>query len=185
MPELVAPDPRYQESFLVAAAEVHASTDDDHYAGLAVLPPVGDFPGREYDVADLQSPTAFATFAAELTELARDDVWRPQGIVAATVLWWVDGDTYLGRVSVRHGLTPWLRDFGGHIGYVVRPTARRQGHASAMLTAALPVAASLGIDPALVTCDDTNVGSRKVIEANGGVLENQRGVKLRFWVPTA
>ncbi len=49
----------------------------------------------------------------------------------------------------------------------------------------LPVAASLGIDPALGTCDDTNVGSRKVIEANGGVLEDQLGVKLRFWVPTS
>jgi predicted acetyltransferase len=54
-----------------------------------------------------------------------------------------------------------------------------------MLAAALPVVASLGIDAALVTCDDTNVGSRKVIEANGGVLEDQLGVKLRFWVPTS
>ena len=44
-----------------------------------------------------------------------------------------------------------------------------------MLSAALPVAAGLGIDPVLVTCDDTNVGSRKVIEANGGLLEDQRG----------
>jgi len=185
MPELVDPDPRYQESFLAAAVEVHESDDDDHYAGLAVLPPVGDFPGRDYDLADLRSPTRFATFTDELKEQARDDVWRPQGIVAATVLWWVEGSAYLGRVSVRHSLTPWLRDFGGHVGYVVRPTARLQGHASAMLAAALPVAASLGIDPALVTCDDTNVGSRKVIEANGGVFENQRGVKLRFWVPTS
>ena len=53
-----------------------------------------------------------------------------------------------------------------------------------MLAAALPVAAALSIDPALVTCDDTNVASRKVIEANGGVLEDQRGVKLRYWIPT-
>jgi len=67
----------------------------------------------------------------------------------------------------------------------VRRSARRQGHATAMLAAALPVAASLGIDPALVTCDDTNLGSRKVIEGNGGMLEDQRGVKLRFWVPTS
>jgi predicted acetyltransferase len=46
-----------------------------------------------------------------------------------------------------------------------------------------PVAAGLGIDPALVTCDLDNIGSRKVIEANGGVLEDQRAGKLRFWVP--
>jgi predicted acetyltransferase len=53
-----------------------------------------------------------------------------------------------------------------------------------MLHDALPVARRLGINPALVTCDVTNVASRKVIEHNGGILEDQRGVKLRFWVPT-
>jgi predicted acetyltransferase len=54
-----------------------------------------------------------------------------------------------------------------------------------MLTAALPVAQALGIDPALLTCDAPNIASRKVIEANGGVLEDKRGDKLRFWVPTS
>ena len=47
------------------------------------------------------------------------------------------------------------------------------------------MAARHGIDPALVTCDADNVGSRKVIEANRGVLEDVRGVKMRFWVPTS
>ena len=101
-----------------------------------------------------------------------------------TTLWWVDGSAYLGRIAIRHRLTPALREVGGHIGYDVRRSARRQGHATAMLAAALPVAAALGIDPALVTCDDTNVASRKVIEANGGVLEDERAGVLRFWVPT-
>ncbi|HYN65972.1 MAG TPA: hypothetical protein VES93_03725 [Ornithinibacter sp.] len=40
------------------------------------------------------------------------------------------------------------------------------------------------LDPALVTCDVDNVGSAKVIEANGGVLEDVRGDKKRYWVPT-
>lgn len=39
--------------------------------------------------------------------------------------------------------------------------------------------------PALVTCDVDNVGSRKVIESNGGILDDQRGDKLRFWIPVA
>ena len=43
----------------------------------------------------------------------------------------------------------------------------------------------VGIDPALITCDDDNVASRRVIEANGGVYEDQGGVKLRFWMPTS
>jgi predicted acetyltransferase len=53
-----------------------------------------------------------------------------------------------------------------------------------MLAAALPVAQDLGIDPALLTCDVDNLASRRVIESNGGVLEDQREDKLRFWVPT-
>ena len=81
-------------------------------------------------------------------------------------------------------LTEWLAEFGGHIGYEVRPSARRQGHATTMLRQVLPHVHDLGIDPALLTCDDTNVASRKVIEAAGGTFEDQRGIKLRFWVPT-
>ena len=53
-----------------------------------------------------------------------------------------------------------------------------------MLAAALPIARDLGIDPALVTCDDTNAASRRVIESTGGVFEDQREDTLRFWVPT-
>lgn len=102
-----------------------------------------------------------------------------------TTLWWVDGDEYLGRLSIRHALTDLLREFGGHIGYVVRPSARRQGNASAMLAVALPIARGLGIDPALLTCDADNAGSRRVIESNGGVFEDQHDDKLRFWVPTS
>ena len=70
-----------------------------------------------------------------------------------TVLWFVDGVDWLGRLSIRHHLTPALTEIGGHIGYYVRPSARRQGYATQMLTQSLPIAAALDIDPALVTCD--------------------------------
>jgi predicted acetyltransferase len=73
---------------------------------------------------------------------------------------------------------------GGHIGYDVRPSARRRGYATAMLRDALIVARRLGIESALVTCSVDNVGSRTVIERNGGVLEDERSGKLRFWLPT-
>lgn len=73
---------------------------------------------------------------------------------------------------------------GGHIGYDVRRSARLRGHATAMLRAALPVAAGLGLTSVLVTCDHDNVGSRRVIEAAGGEFEDQRGVKLRYRVAT-
>jgi predicted acetyltransferase len=77
-----------------------------------------------------------------------------------------------------------LLEMGGHIGYDVRPSARRRGHATEMLRQALTVANDLGIDPALITCDVGKVGSRTVIERNGGALEDERNGKLRFWAPT-
>lgn len=109
---------------------------------------------------------------------------RPAGHVPSTTLWWVDGTSYLGRIAIRHRLTERLRTSGGHIGYDVRPTARRRGHATAMLRAALPVANRLGIDPALLTCDVDNAASRLVIERNGGVLDGRPGATLRYRVPT-
>jgi predicted acetyltransferase len=53
-----------------------------------------------------------------------------------------------------------------------------------MLVQSLTWARGLGIESALVTCDDDNVGSIRVIEGAGGVLEDVRGVKRRYWVST-
>ncbi|MDA1360086.1 GNAT family N-acetyltransferase [Glycomyces luteolus] len=109
----------------------------------------------------------------------------PANFVPATTYWWTDDDMYLGRINLRHRLNASLSETGGHIGYDIRPTARRQGHATAMLAAVLPHAAAIGIDKALLTCGVQNIASRKVIEANGGVLEDERGGRLRYRVPTA
>jgi predicted acetyltransferase len=122
---------------------------------------------------------------ARLRAEAEEDAPRPAGFVPATTLWWVEGPEYLGRLAIRHRLTPRLLQGGGHIGFDVRPTARRRGHATAMLRTALPVAAGLGIDRALITCEVDNVASHKVIEACGGEFEDRRGTKLRFWVATS
>jgi len=79
----------------------------------------------------------------------------------------------VGRVSIRHRLNDILLQVGGHIGYVVVPEFRRQGHATAILRLALHFAHDkLGHDRVLVTCDDDNIGSIKTIENNGGVLED-------------
>ena len=179
MPSFASPHPRYQRSFLTSVQEVFDAGEDDRWTGLTVV-------GEETHTAqELADPAAFAAFTQRLHDLALPGTARPEGFVAMTTLWWVDGDEYLGRLSIRHELTHWLREFGGHIGYVVRPSARRRGNASAMLAAALPIARDLGIDPALLTCDDTNAVSRRVIESSGGVFEDQREDKLRFWVPTS
>jgi predicted acetyltransferase len=179
MPQLITPTVDVHASFLLAMGEIQAEggggPDDDSLSGRWIF-------GWAERWAD---PAAFASFVGQLRADALEDSPRPAGHVPSTTLWWTDGPEYLGRLSIRHRLTERLREIGGHIGYDVRPTARRRGHAMSMLATALPVARSMGIDRVLITCDAGNVGSRKVIEANGGVLEDERHGKLRFWAPTS
>jgi predicted acetyltransferase len=175
---LSLPTSDVRESFLVAIDELRAEgrggPDDQTMMGREIR----EWSGR------WESPDGLAAYVAALRSEALEETTRPEGFVPSTTWWWVDGPDYFGRIALRHRLTPWLREVGGHIGYDVRPSARRVGNATAMLGAVLPEAHAMGIDPALLTCDVDNVGSRRAIEANGGVLEDERGGKLRFWVPT-
>jgi len=178
MPSLVAPHVGVRLSFIAAMAELRlegrGANEDDSMIGREI---------REFG-ATWDTVAGFQAYTDALRAQSREDAPRPDGHVPATTLWWVDGDTYLGRIALRHRLTDWLREFGGHIGYDVRPSVRRRGHATAMLHEVLPTARALGIERVLVTCDTTNLGSRKVIEANGGLFEDERGGKLRFWIVT-
>jgi predicted acetyltransferase len=107
----------------------------------------------------------FAGFVAQRRALR--ELWG----VPVTELWFVDGTDYLGTVIIRHRLTPALERAGGHIGYHVVPGDRRRGHATQMLTQAKLVCRELGLSEILVTCPEDNLGSRRVIEANGGALD--------------
>lgn len=167
---LISPTTALQGAFLEAVAE-YKSDGLGYYGRL--------------DAAALREPEAFALYVRGLLLDALASSPRGPSHVAQTTLWWVEGRRVIGRLSIRHELNDWLRTTGGHIGYDVRPSERRRGHATAMLRSGLPVAHALGIDPVLVTCDHGNVGSRKVIEANGGVADNPTTTKLRYWVATA
>lgn len=179
---LVEPDPARQASYLDALAEL-AAEGNSHFLDL-VLPAEPGFPGVSYTMESLADRATFEQFCAYTTALSEPDTPRPAGWVTGTYLWMVERDTVVGRISLRHTLTPWLLEVGGHIGYAVRPSARRRGHATTALSLMLSVAAGRGIDPVLVTCDDDNVASRRVIEASGGILEDVRNDKMRFWLRT-
>jgi predicted acetyltransferase len=109
----------------------------------------------------------------------------PEGFVPGASRWVAEDGRLVGFVSIRHELNNNLREVGGHIGYAIRPSERRKGYATAATALALEECRRRGIDRVLVTCDVDNVASATVIERNGGVLEDVRGVKRRYWIDLA
>ena len=100
-----------------------------------------------------------------------DPATVPEGKVRATLFLCVEGGQVLGMIQIRHTLNEYLRLYAGHIGYSVRPSARRQGVAKWMLAATLPYCRELGLARVMIACEPWNEGSRRTILANGGVYE--------------
>lgn len=93
----------------------------------------------------------------------------------------------VGMLQIRHYLNESLFKNGGHIGDGVRPSERRKGYATQMIKLALEECKKLGIQRVLVVCYKDNIGSRKSIEKNGGILENEipaenNKIDQRYWI---
>ena len=92
----------------------------------------------------------------------------------------------IGMIDIRHRLNDYLLNFGGHIGYSIRKSERRQGYATEMLSLALKECEKLNINKVLVTCDKNNIGSTKTIQKNNGKLENEvsegDSITQRYWI---
>ncbi len=100
-----------------------------------------------------------------------------------------ENDRLLGLLQIRLELKGYLIDFGGHIGYCVRPTERRKGYAKTMLQEALCICKDKGLKKVLITCLETNIASSKTIEACGGIFEkiifdhiNYKENLKRYWI---
>lgn len=110
----------------------------------------------------------------------------PRGWVPATTYWLIDNDEFIGHTNIRHELNEHLAKFGGNIGYYIRPSARRKGYGAKILELALMKAKELGLQKVLVTCDESNTASKKIIEKNKGQFQdkviNEGEPGLRYWV---
>lgn len=171
---LVTPSPAWLPAFLDLAREFHAYGE----------------PRYEDAVRDPEAYLRRRTQYAVGADL-------PPDRVPETTFWLVAGEDDLGgpaeaRVlavsGLRHRLTPQLTDLGGHIGYAVRPSVRCQGIGTTLLALTLVEARKHGFTRVLVTCDVSNVGSARIIQRNGGVLEDERAVSghpervARYWI---
>jgi len=166
--KLILPSIKYKNSFLDALEEFHAEGKELFY-----------------------NPTEIdADFDAGI-EKANE---RMSGVpkeqrVPDTLFWLVDNGEFIGRVSLRHTLNERLKEYGGHVGYYIRPSEQGKGYGTQALRLAIEEAKKLGLKKILVTCDEDNIGSRKVIEKNGGVLQdviktplNDNRPLMRWWI---
>ena len=112
----------------------------------------------------------------------------PKGLVpSSTYLGVREKDNYIvGMIDIRHYLNEYLTQVGGHIGYGVRKTERNKGYAKQMLKLALEKCKELKIKKVLITCDEDNIASEKVILSANAKLEDIRNIdgenKKRFWI---
>lgn len=166
---LVAPSEEYKEAYLDFYQEWINSGED-------IVPWI-----VERDPADFPALLQFM-------EENRQGIGLPEGWVPNTTFWLMNGDRQVvGAVNVRHLLTERGLNMSGHIGYGIRPTARRKGYAAEMLKQTLVKAGELGIEKALVICDEDNLGSERTIRKNGGVqdesyTQEDGSVLKRFWI---
>lgn len=166
--QLVPPAEKYRESFFRALREFQ-------HEGLAW------WIGGDIELAERDFAAFVAKKLADATR--RSETWVPK-----THLWAIADEQFVGRISIHHELSDALRIEGGHIGYDTVVSVRGRGVATEMLRQALPVARALGLREVLVTCNDTNTASIRVIEKIGGSLRETRALaanrplKRYYWI---
>ncbi|HEX4205284.1 MAG TPA: GNAT family N-acetyltransferase [Ktedonobacteraceae bacterium] len=169
MLELIELSPPYRDSFLTGLRDLQAD-------------------GRllHYDLASISADfEAFVQRLHEKKDRAKIAAHRVPGVD----YWLYENHAILlGHLSLRYELNASLLQVGGYIGYRICPAYRRQGYGKAILRLGLEKARASGLRRVLVTCDETNIGSKTIIEANGGQLENSILLegdpirKLWYWI---
>ncbi len=122
---------------------------------------------------------------------SRDQSKLPSNYVPSYDFFAVDEDKFIGVIHIRIRLTENLLKYGGHIGYAINPKYWNMGYGKQLLKLGLEQYKNIiEEDNILITCDDDNIGSYRIIEFNGGILENkvenedcgEKFLTRRYWI---
>ncbi len=102
--------------------------------------------------------------------------------VPQTIYWLMIDAKPVGIGKLRLYLNDNLCKIGGHIGYTIRPSERGKGYGNIILEELLKKAKAKGIKEVLVTCNESNSLSRKIIELNNGELKDIDQGECRYWI---
>ena len=132
----------------------------------------------------LMGAKSYESWLEEITLLRRQ---ASEGWVTCSIYFAIVSGRIVGTIALRHYLNDELLQSGGHIGYAIRPLARRKGYATQMLALALERCRAMGMAKVLVTCNKDNIASAKTIINNGGILANEfvndEGItEERYWI---
>jgi predicted acetyltransferase len=174
--------PLLKEMFMLVLAKPARSHKE------ALLDAVREFHAAgEYDITAEQLGAQFEDLIQRL-DRSNDPAAAAPGELPYEDFWMMDGEIWIGKLTLRTTINEQYLHAGGHIGYEIRPSMRRRGYGTALLRLGLEKARGRGLTRVLLTCDETNLGSRKVIENNAGQLENlvevkgQTVRKMRYWI---
>ncbi|BFH12995.1 GNAT family N-acetyltransferase [Paenibacillus melissococcoides] len=126
-------------------------------------------------------PTRFRSYLKSYIQMSQGRR-LPAHLVPQNVYWLYVQGWPVGIGKLRHALTDALRERGGHIGYAIRPEARQRGYGTIMLRLLLAEARRIGLREVLLTCDEDNTASRRVIEKNGGRLAGSADGICKYWI---
>ena len=168
MIKLIVPNEEYLRSYEEARSEYEAN-------GVST-----------YSFTDPSSCDIFEKF-----DRYRNERDLPPDRVGEDKYWLVDDDRkyFIGEIAIRHRLNDALAERGGHIGYGVRYSEWNRGYGTKMLALALEKAKETRISPVLITCNDDNLASARVMEKNGFVLadvipvsrDGENYLTRRYW----
>ena len=122
---------------------------------------------------------------------SRDQSKLPSHYVPSYDYFAVDEDKFIGVIHIRIRLTENLLRYGGHIGYAINPKYWNMGYGKQLLKLGLEQYKNIiEEDNILITCDNDNIGSYRIIESNGGILENkvenedcgEKFLTRRYWI---